>query len=234
MKWLSRLELKYGRYAIRNLTLYIVGLNLTVFLISFFLFAGNPLQTISIMALIPQQVFKGEIWRLFTFLFLPESYDFFFALLSIYITYMIGSSVENYWGKARFNAFYFCGALLTILAAFLSGYGLSGFYLNMSLFLAFATLFPEQEILLFFVLPVKAKYLGIAEAVYVLYMMFQAIRFGGLGSPVVAAALASFVNYFIFFGNDFFKWIRLRMQVHNNRKRYFEQVRPYNRNRPPY
>lgn len=234
MKWLSRLELKFGRYAIRNLTLYIVGLNLAIFLISFFLFQGDPFRTVTLMALIPEKLFQGEVWRLFTFIFLPERYDFFWTLLSIYITYMIGTSVENYWGKARFNAFYFSGILLTILAGLISGFGLTGFYLNMSLFLAFATLFPETDVMFMFVVPIKAKYLGMAEAAFVLYMIFQNLRLGAYGMPTVAAAVASIVNYFIFFGSDFTKWIRLRLQVQKNRKRFFDQVRPYNRNRPPY
>lgn len=231
MKWLSRLELKYGRYAIRNLTYYIVGLNLAVLLPSLFIFKET---SVLYLTLIPQQVFKGEAWRIFTFLFMPESMNLFMALLSVYVTYFIGTAIESYWGKFRFNAFYFCGVLLTIIAGFVSGLGYTGFYLNMSLFLAFATLFPEQELMLFFVLPVKAKFLGIAEVLFVLYQLFSALQSGIFFWPILAAILASFVNYFLFFGSDIGKWIRLKRQVAKNRKRFFDQVRPYNRNRPPY
>jgi hypothetical protein len=231
MKWLSRLELKYGRYAIRNLAYYIVGLNLAVFLPSMFILKFDALLYLT---LIPQQVFKGEIWRIFTFIFLPESTKLLMGLLSIYVTYLIGTAIENYWGKFKFNAFYFCGVLLTIIAGFVSGLGYTGFYLNMSLFLAFATLFPEHELLLFFILPVKAKYLGIAEVVFVLYQIFSLLQSGVVFWPMIAAVLASFVNYFIFFGSDINKWIRMKLQVSRNRKRFFDQVRPYNRNRPPY
>jgi ABC-type multidrug transport system fused ATPase/permease subunit len=231
MKWLSRLELKYGRYAIRNLAYYIVGLNLAVLLPCLFIFKETAILYLS---LIPQMVFKGEVWRILTFIFLPESMNLFVALLSVYVTYFIGTAIESYWGKARFNAYYFCGVLLTIIAGFVSGFGYTGFYLNMSLFLAFATLFPEQELMLFFILPVKAKYLGVAEVLFVLYQIFTTLQSGVLFWPMIAAILASFVNYFIFFGSDINKWIRLKRQVAKNRKRFFDQVRPYNRNRPPY
>lgn len=228
MKWLSRLEFKYNRYAIRNLTLYITGLNIAVFLLSYMIF-GDPMSTINALALSRDLVLQGEVWRLFTFILLPQDYSPITILLTLYLFYMIGTTLQNYWGHFKLNIYYFVGVLGTIIAAFISGIGTTGFYLNMSLFLAYATLFPEQELMLFFVLPVKVKYLGIFEAVYVIYQMIQFARAGAW--YMVAAAVASFVNYFIFFGGDFINWIRLRKQVNNNRKKFFDQVRPYQNNR---
>lgn len=223
MKWLSRLEMKYGRYAIRNLTHYLVGLNIAVYLLDF-LFVRQDF-----LFLIPGAVFRGQIWRLVSFLFLPETTNPIWVFLQLYLLYFIGTAIEGVWGRFRFNTYYFCGAIITIVAAFISGLGVTGLYLNLSLFLAFATLFPEQELLFFFVLPIKVKYLGLLQVAYTLYQTVNAIRVGAWF--IVAAIAASFLNYLLFFGGDIMKWLKMKKQVYMNRKRYYDQVRPYNRNR---
>lgn len=231
MKGLSRLELRYGRYAISNLTLYIAALNLAVFILSIFPGGG---MLIGKLALNPGLVIKGEIWRLITFVFLPETYSLIWILFSVYLIYMIGASLERYWGKFKLNVYYFAGMLGTIVGAFITyifvggGY-MSGYYLNMSLFLAYATLFPEQEFILFFVLPVKVKYLGILDAALLLYGLFNNIINGRWYMAV--SVIVAFINYLIFFGKDFIGWIKMKRQVAINRKRYFDQVRPYNKDR---
>jgi hypothetical protein len=223
MNWLSRLEMKYGRYAVRNLTSYLIGLNIAAYLIVFIL------NDESILYLVPGAVSRGQIWRLVSFLFLPESTNPIWVFFQLYFLYFIGTAIEGIWGRFRYNVYYFCGAVLTIIAAVLFPPGITGLFLNLSLFLAFATLFPDQELLFFFFLPVKAKYLGLLEVAYSIYQLVIAVR---IGAPyLVAAIVASYVNYFIFFGGDIMKWLRTRMQVYRNRKRYYDQVRPYNRYR---
>jgi hypothetical protein len=106
---------------------------------------------------------------------------------------------------------------------------MNGYYLNMSLFLAYATLFPDQEFILFFVLPVKVKYLGILDAVLLLFGLFNNIMYGRWYMAV--SVLVAFINYFLFFGDDIIKWTKMKRQVYLNRKRYFDQVRPYNKDR---
>ncbi|MCX7771997.1 MAG: rhomboid family intramembrane serine protease [Clostridia bacterium] len=229
MKGLSRLELRYGRYAISNLALYIAALNLAVFLLTFLLFGGDSFRTQMTLALIPSEVFKGQVWRLITFILIPDNFSPIWILFTVYLIYMIGTSLERYWGRFKLNIFYLVGILGSIVAAFITGFGMTGMYLNLSLFLAYATLFPEQEFLLFFVLPVKVKYLGILDALYIFYQLFTAIRFGAW--PFVGAILVAFLNYILFFGDDFLKWIKLKQQVARNRKRFFDQVRPYDKNR---
>lgn len=223
MNWLSRLELKYGRFAIRNLTNYLIGLNIAAYLIVFIL--NNE----SILYLIPREVSRGQVWRLASFLFLPETTNPIWVFFQLYLLYFIGTAIEGVWGRFRYNVYYFCGAVLTIIAALLFPPGVTGLYLNLSLFLAFATLFPDQELLFFFILPVKVKYLGLLQVAFSLYHMVIAIRFGAW--YLVAAIVASFVNYLLFFGGQIFKWTRTRLQVYRNRKRYYDQVRPYNRYR---
>ena len=172
MKWLSRLEMKYGRYAIRNLTHYLIGLNIAAYLLVFIL--NNQ----SFLYLIPEGILKGQVWRLVSFLFLPESTNPIWVFFQLYLLYFIGSAIEGVWGRFRYNVYYFCGAILTIIAAFIFPPGITGLYLNLSLFLAFATLFPEQELLFFFFLPIKVKYLGLLQVAFSIYQMVMAIRFG--------------------------------------------------------
>ena len=231
MRGLSRLEVRYGRYAISNLTLYIAALNLGVFLLSNF---PGGFGITEKLALNPSLVLKGQVWRLITFVILPETYSFIWILFSVYLIYMIGASLERYWGKFKLNVYFFMGMLGSIIAAFItyifvgSGY-MNGYYLNMSLFLAYATLFPEQEFMIFFVFPVKVKYLGIFDAVLLLFGLYINIMTGQW--YMVASVLVAFINYFLFFGEDFIKWIKLKRQVAKNRKRFFDQVGPYNRDR---
>jgi len=223
MKWLSRLELKYGRYAIRNLTQYLIGINIAVYVIVFVTL--DP----SFLFLIPNEVLRGQVWRLVSFIFLPETTNPIWVFLQLYLLYFIGTAIESVWGRFKYNLFYFCGMIITIIAAFISGLGVTGLYLNLSLFLAFATLFPEQELLFFFVLPIKVKFLGLLEVAFALYQFVMAVRIGAW--YIVAAIVASFVNYLLFFGGDIIKWLRMKKQVYMNRKRYYDQVRPYNRYR---
>lgn len=223
MKWLSRLELKYGRYAIRNLTQYLIGINIAVYVIVFVTL--DP----SFLFLIPNEVLRGQVWRLVSFIFLPETTNPIWVFLQLYLLYFIGTAIEGVWGSFKYNLFYFCGMIITIIAAFISGLGVTGLYLNLSLFLAFATLFPEQELLFFFVLPIKVKFLGLLEVAFALYQFVMAVRIGAW--YIVAAIVASFVNYLLFFGGDIIKWLRMKKQVYMNRKRYYDQVRPYNRYR---
>lgn len=227
MKWLSRLELKYGRFAVRNLTFYLIGLNIGVFILSSLLLGGtnqhNPFEFVL------SDILKGQLWRVFTFVFLPDSSNPIYIFLEMYLLYFIGTSLESYWGRFKFNVYYFFGMLGTILAAFIIGYGSTGLFINLSLFLAFATLFPDRELMIFFVLPVKAKFLGLLDAFYILYLLVMSLRFGQWS--VVAAIIASLANYLLFFSGDIINWIKLRKQVHNNRRRFFDQVRPFDRNR---
>ncbi len=232
MKSLSRLELRYGRYAISNLTLYIAAINLGVFLLNTFPQAPNMEMLLSLN---PARIINNlEIWRIVSFIFIPENFSIIWILFSVYLLYMMGASLERYWGKFKLNVYYFVGMLGTILAAFITyifagGGQLTGYYLNMSLFLAYATLFPEQEFLIFFVLPVKVKYLGILDALLLIVGMIQSIQAGAWYNAV--AILVAFINYFLFFGRDFINWIKLKRQVSKNRRRFFDQVRPYNQDR---
>ena len=162
MKWLSQMERKFGRYAIPHLMYILSGIMLAVYLIDLF-FPGTPMQ--SLLALDMDLVARGQIWRFLTFLFLPPSSSPLWVLLNLYFYCLLGNALEKEWGTFRLNLFYLSGILGSVLAALVTGYGVNQ-YLNLSLFLAFAALYPNFELLLFFAVPVKAKYLAVINLLY--------------------------------------------------------------------
>ena len=126
---------------------------------------------------------------------------------------MIGSTLEREWGAFRFNVFYIAGVLGTIIGGFIAGYA-TNFYLNMSLFFAFALLYPEFELMLFFVIPVKIKYLAFADLLLYLYSIFV------LPLPYKIAAIVSLANVALFFWDDFIGEIKRMKRNHEIRSRF--------------
>ena len=137
-------------------------------------------------------ILHGQIWRLFTYIFIPYSNNILLLAISMYFYYVIGRSIESQWGPFRFNLFYLCGVLITDLAALLLGATATTGSLNLSLLLAFATLFPENQVLLFFIIPIKMKYLA---WFYFAVTILDLIRLDFF--PIFAL-----LNYFLFFGSD--------------------------------
>ncbi len=213
MNWLERLERKWGKFAIKRLMYYIIGLNFIVFL----LMLGTRTDVINFLKLEPSLVMQGQLWRIISFIFIPPDTSPLFILFVLYFYYLVGTSLEEEWGSFKFNVYYLAGMLATIIAAFTVG-GSTGVFLNLSLFLAFAFLFPNYEIRIFFILPVKIKYLA---GLYWIMIAFT-VGFGSLSDKIVS--LASVLNFFLFFGVDIVKRLKLRRQVHYNRQRFFSEI----------
>lgn len=214
IRTLDRLERKFGRFAIRGLMLYITIGNLAVFILNYIMPSLNlPVK----LALIPSLVLRGEVWRLVTYVFIPPQSSIIFIFFALYFYYMIGNTLEHEWGSFKLTVYYLTGMLGTTIAAFFTGYT-DATYLNLSLFLAFAYLFPNFEILIFFILPVKVKYLAWLNWAFIAFTVI----FGRFGYKI--AALVSLINYFLFFGSDLVKWIKSRRNVHYNRKNFFRQL----------
>jgi hypothetical protein len=189
---LARLERRFGRYAIPNLVGFIVGGMAIVWVLSLAKPEYQDRLTLDIHA-----VRHGEVWRLVTFLFIPPPSSPLWILINLYFTWWVGSSLEQNWGPFKFNAYYLVGALGTVVAAVVAGPA-TNFWLDASLFLAFATVFPDVTILLFFVIPVRVKWLGIIAAVGIAYAAAMG-TWGARGS--IAASLA---NYLLFFGEHWY------------------------------
>lgn len=196
MKLSFDMERKLRRYSIPNLMNYIVGGMALCYVLAMF-FPG----IYSYLYLSRAALFRGQIWRLVTFIFVPTTSGVFFLLLSLYFYWMIGTTLENQWGTFKFNLFYFVGVLGSILAALITGYAENS-YLNLSLFLAFASMFPDYQVMLFFILPVKMKYLAILDIVLYVWLFIT----GGWSARVTI--LLCLANVFLFVGGDFINTLR--------------------------
>jgi hypothetical protein len=194
---LARIERKLGRFAIERLTLYIVG----GMAMAFVLCITKP-EIAEKLTLDISRVRAGEIWRLVTYLFIPPTTSFLWIIFALSLTYFIGNSLEAEWGAFKYNVFYLIGMIGTTIAAIVSGGAHGNFYLNLSLFLAFATLFPDYEIWLYFVLRIKAKWLALFDAAYLVY----AFAVGDWSER--AAIVAAMINYALFFSGHLIGWIR--------------------------
>ncbi|MBP8855019.1 MAG: hypothetical protein KBG54_00775 [Oscillospiraceae bacterium] len=213
MKWLYRLERKFGRYAIPNLMLIIIIGQGMVFVANML----NPsIGITSLLSLYWPAVMHGQIWRVFTFIFIPGTASIINLAFMLYLYYLIGHTLENEWGDFKFNVYYLCGILGAVLAAAITGMG-NNVYLNLSLFLAFASLYPDFELLLFFILPVKMKFLAFMAAVYYLIMFLM----GGWDTKF--AIVFSLINYFIFFGSGFIKQLVQEMGYAKTRRAWRNQ-----------
>jgi hypothetical protein len=184
---LARLERSIGRYAIPNLITFIVGGMALVWVLSLV----KPEMT-KVIDLDMDAVRHGQVWRLVTFLFIPFGSSPVWVLVNLYFTWWVGSSLEQHWGSFKFNAFYVLGILGTVVAALITG-PQTNTWLDVSLLLAFATTFPDVQILLFFFLPIRVKWLGIAAAVGIVAALF-------IGEWDTRASIAAaMANYLLFF-----------------------------------
>jgi hypothetical protein len=181
---LARLERTFlGRLAIEQLTTFIVG----AMAVAYVLCLVRPEMR-------EARLVKTQPWRVVSFLFVPPESSMIWVFFSLYWTWLVGSNLENEWGAFKFNTFYVVGALGTMAAAFISGAATGNEFLNLSLFLAFATIFPDYTIRLFFLIEIKVKWLALLSAAF---LVFRAIG-GDFGQRMAIGA--AFANYFLFFG----------------------------------
>lgn len=215
LKWINKLNRKFGRFAISNLMFYIVATMLFVFILDFLL---PDLGVHSFIYFDRNLIMQGQVWRIITFIFLPPNSSIVFIAFALYFYYWIGSSLEKSWGSFYFNVFYLCGILGTIIGGIITGYAVN-YYLNLSLFLAFALLYPNEVIMLFFVIPVKVKFLGIINAVILAGMLIIG-NFADKMSIVFA-----FLNIILFFFSDFMKIIKFKSKYYKTRRNFKVQMR---------
>lgn len=211
MSLLNTLERKLRKYAINDLMKHIVILNCIVFMLYHIDTRGIIINRLH---LIPDLVLRGEVWRLITFIFIPPR-DTLMVIILLYFYYMIGSGLENAWGSVRFNLYYLIGIIGAIISTFITG-GIIGstapIYINLSLVLAFAKIYPNFEILLFFILPVKMKYLAWFSWFWIGYILLI------YPFDYKFVAIASVLNYFIFFGKDILRDLKRRKRRYEFKK----------------
>lgn len=202
MNLLNKLERKFGRYYISNLMLYIVIGTGIVFAFQY-LFSEIPL--LYFLTFNKASIMHGQIWRIISFIFIPESLNPLEMVFWLYLYWMIGSSLENCWGGFNFNVYYFSGVLFAVVGGFTTGYA-AVYYLNLSLFLAMAAVNPNMQLLLFFFIPVKMKWLAWADAAYLIYLFI--INSWGVRVTI----LFSLLNFLLFFGGDFLRLVRHKIK----------------------
>lgn len=213
MRWLNKLERKFGRYAIPNLMYYMIILYTLGFVLDLIL----PGFYTTWLSLDVYKILHGEVWRLVTFILQSPDSNPFFLIIELYLYYAIGRTLEAMWGAFRFNVYYFSGLLFQIIAAFLF-YGIvclilgggmqpvstvgigSLYYVNRSMFLAYIAMVPDAVFRLYFILPIKAKWLGIFYGVLMGYEVISYLRYGLMvGGPYALAIIISVANFLIFF-----------------------------------
>ena len=196
---------KHPRFGINNLMMIICIANIAVWLFSAMDTTG---LLVNLLTFSPYHILRGQIWRLVTFVFVPMYSSPFSLLISLYFYYFIGSTLERQWGTGRFTIYYLCGILLQVIYGFIIylttgiNYGMSANYINLSMFFAFATLYPDNVVLLFFIIPIKMKWLAVIDALYFAYSIFSNLGAGmGLMSFLPLIAI---LNYFLFCGDMLF------------------------------
>lgn len=211
---MSQFERKFGKYAVRNLSVVLV----CCYAVGYMLKLIVPWIAIY-LSLDPYAILHGQVWRLVTWILIPpDDSNIFLTLLMLYFYCSIGTTLERTWGTYRYNVYIFGGMLFTMIGSFLMmgcaylfmqetmleyggpvgffRYGsmyVSTYYINMSIFLAFAATFPDVSVLLMFIIPIKVKWLGVIYAVMLVFSFLQ----GGFFSKFVI--LSSLFNFIIFF-----------------------------------
>lgn len=233
-KFLIHLERKFGRYAIHNLSLYIVA----GYAIGYVMQSFAP-QIVLWLNLNPYAILHGQIWRLVTWMLIPPSgYNIIFLVIMLYFYYSLGTTLEQTWGAFRYNVYIISGMLFTAVGAIVlylvqsgmdanplnaAAYGLtismmiSTYYVNMSIFLAFAANYPDMQILFWFIIPIKIKWLAYVYAAILAYNFIMG------GAEVRVAIVASLLNFILFFLSTR-NMKRLSPREIHRKKAYHQQV----------
>lgn len=211
------LERKLRRYTISNLLKYIViGQGIVYLLLYIWPSIGYPLY--SMITLNRAALLRGQIWRLVTFVFAPPSSSPLFIIFALYFYYMIGMGLEARWGKVKLNLYYLVGMLAAVVACLVTGYA-GNTFLNLSLFFAYAALYPDEQVLLFMILPIKMKYLAVADAALYLYQFIV----GGASTRVTI--VLCLLNVILFLGGDLLQTLRRESQYWKTRYNFRKAMR---------
>ena len=202
--YLNKLERKLGRYAVPNLITYLLG----GYAVGFVLMYAVP-EALALLTLEPYYILHGQVWRLVTWLLVPPDSGLLFTVIMMLLYYQLGTSLEQTWGTFRFNVYIFGGVIFTVIGAFIL-YGvfyamhgvllldMGGFfttnYINMGIFLAFAVCFPEMQVYLYFIIPIKMKWMA---AVYGIWVVFSLIQTNWAGRVAIVMSLLNFLLFYL-------------------------------------
>ena len=213
--WLDRFCYRHPRFGIPHLINYIIFGNVIVYVLDMF---SSGMASALLGLDFGAAVLNLQLWRLVTFIFVPEASRPIWFVVAMFFYYFLGNTMEESWGTAKFTLFYLCGAVLTFLASIVTYFwtgGTMGYMISLgsaheTLFLAFATLYPDAQIRVYFILPVKAKWLA---GFYVFLQVWNIVSMNRLFLPILLPVLlpmliAAWVNYAIFFWSDISRLFR--------------------------
>lgn len=210
MSLFNQLEKKFSKYSVQNLTIILI-----IGQILFFGLQYSKILPLEDTALIGREVLAGQYWRLLFFLFIPITDNPLFACFAWYLYFLYGTALEREWGIFRYNIFLFLSYVFTLIVAFIfPDIPITNTYIFLSIFLAFAYLFPDFQLMIFFILPVKVKWLAWLQWIGYAFLLL----FGTW--PLRVLILASVGNFLIFFGNDMLSRIKYgrRRKIHAARE----------------
>ena len=211
----NRMCLRNRDKGIPNLMLYISLGTAVVYILTMY---AREYTLYNILMFDRDAILQGQVWRLITYplTYLSSNPLLMFIFLLCY--YSLGRAIENAWGTLRFNLFYLSGILMMDIYCMLFGCQASVEYLNLSLFLAYATMYPDAQFLIMFIIPVKAWILALVDLVLVLMgLLFD-------GFPYNLFSVISIANYFLFFGKDVLNVIPVSWRI--NARRLFRRRKP--------
>lgn len=206
MKFFNKLERKFGKYAIPNLTRYIIityGIGYLLWVIQ----QASSVNILGWLTLDPGLILQGQVWRIVSWVLMPPGAFDIFTLVMLLFYYNIGTVLERVWGDFRYNAYIFFGLIMTVVGSCILyavmgpwytimgwGWMFSTYYVSLSIFLGFAMTFPDQQVLLMFFIPIKMKWLALVDVAYLVYQMIE----GNWASRVVIlCSLASTIIFFV-------------------------------------
>ncbi len=196
MKFIDEFERKHRRFGIENLMTHIC-------LITFIVYLGDIFTSgrlTSYLYLDRNLIFSGQIWRIVTFLFIPQTYSAFWILFFLMMYYTLGTALEGIMGTCRFNLYFISCAAFTVISALIFGGAYTGYYVYMCMFLVFAYFYPNFQVRLFFILPVEVKYLAFFDIVLIAIDLIACIIAFDIAGAITI--LAPFGGIFLFFGRD--------------------------------
>lgn len=229
---MSAFEKKFSKYAIPNLSLYLI----IAYVIGYLIQIISP-EMYNYLQFDPYMIFHGQVWRVITWILVPPESLGIFTIIMLFLYYSLGRGLEHTWGTYRFNVYIFSGLIFTVVGAmalyvillvlyganllptdFISeilafgvvspgqllgkviGMCVSTYYINMSIFLAYAFTYPEEQLLLYFIIPIKIKWFGYLYGVYLIYDIFNAFKSGSLVFGIIITVLifVSLLNFIIY------------------------------------
>ena len=211
------LERRLRRYTISNLIKYIVFGQAIVYALMLIM-PSVGYRLYSMITLTRAGLMRGQIWRAVTFVFAPPSTSPIFIIFSLYFYYMIGTGLEARWGKVKFNLYYLVGMIAAVVACLFTGYATNS-YLNLSLFFAYAAMYPDEEVMLFMIFPIKMKYLALIDAALYTYEFIV-----GSASTRVTIVLC-LLNVLLFLGGDLLNTLRRESRYWKTRYNFRKTMR---------